>query len=278
MVWGAIATLAGNVLGSHLDRNAKGGSVGPDFSWLNFEEQKTLAREGIRMRVADAKAAGIHPLYALGAPTMGGSPVQSFSEGDGGSNWQSSLGAAGQDIGRAIDATRTHGERVGARVEALQLDRAELENELLRSKIAREKAQIGPPLPSGNPYLNPPDLIMPDNKIGVMIDEKPMERTRTDPGRPYQEPGAIPDVGFVKTPTGLAPVPSKDVKERIEDQAIPELMWSLRNNLLPSLGHGEPPPQHALPSGAFRWKWSVWKQEWQPEFVVPGTKFKPDGR
>lgn len=273
MVWGSVISAAGGLLGGLLDRNSKSSSVGADFSWANLEEQKTLAREGIRMRVADAKAAGIHPLYAIGAPTLGGSPVQSFSDGGGDSTWQSSLGAAGQDIGRAIDATRTQGERVGARIEALQLDRAELENELLRSKIAREKAQIGPPLPSGNPYLNPPDLLMPDNKIGVMIDEKPMERTVTEPGRPFQEPGAIPDVGFVKTPTGLAPVPSKDAKERIEDQAIPELMWSLRNNLLPSLGHGEPPPQHALPQGAYRWKWNVWKQEWQPQFIEKGTKF-----
>lgn len=95
-----------------------------------------------------------------------------------------------------------------------------------------------------------------------------MERSVSHPTQPYQEPGAISDTGFVRTPTGLAPVPSKDAKERIEDQIIPEAMWGLRNHVLPSLGFGAPPPKEALPAGAKQWVYNVWRQEWQPDNAV----------
>jgi hypothetical protein len=52
------------------------------FAWKHlqhargqFKEQQHLARHGISMRVKDAKAAGIHPLAAMGLPTTGGAPV-----------------------------------------------------------------------------------------------------------------------------------------------------------------------------------------------------------
>lgn len=110
----------------------------------NFEMQERFAKSGIRWKVADAKAAGLHPLAALGMSGASAAPVAI----------QSDLGSMGQDIDRAIQATRTAGERaerngVNAQLSQLSLERAQLENEWLRSKIARENAaQIGPAMPS----------------------------------------------------------------------------------------------------------------------------------
>ena len=99
---------------------------------------------------------------------------------------------------------------------------------------------------------------------GPSIVDKPLERTMTQPGLPAQEVGHVPDVGYARTATGFAPVPSQDVKNRIEDQVIPEAMWSLRNNLLPTIGLGEKPSNKLLPPGYKDWFYHPLKQEWQP--------------
>lgn len=66
-----------------------------------YERQKEFAQMGIRWRVADAKAAGLHPLFALGAATPGYSP--SVQVGDSGH------AQAGQEISRAMLASAEHG-------------------------------------------------------------------------------------------------------------------------------------------------------------------------
>lgn len=54
----------------------------------------------IRFRVRDAKAAGIHPLYALGAPTMSPAVIQ------GQNNMGSAIADAAHAIGRGVAAPR----------------------------------------------------------------------------------------------------------------------------------------------------------------------------
>lgn len=67
--------------------------------------QKEFAQHGIRWKVEDAKAAGLHPLFALGSQPAQYSPVAI----------QDSMGPAisdaGQHIGRAVAATSTREER-----------------------------------------------------------------------------------------------------------------------------------------------------------------------
>lgn len=253
--WGAAA---GGVLGGFL-----GGSEGDggerDFRLDQMNLQREFAQNGVRWRVADAQAAGIHPLFALGAQMPGYQPIQSIGDG-GGTDW----GSVGQNLSHAIDSTRTGKERVSARMEALSLERGELQNELLRSQIARLNQQSTPPTPGSN-YLVPGQT-----DSGIVVD-KPLERVGPHPMRTNQEPGAISDTGWARTGTGLTPVPSKDVKERIEDMLIPQLMWSLRNQLLPNVDYSKSreamkPPFEALPSGATHWRWSYPKQEWQAHF------------
>lgn len=267
---GAGASILGGILAS---KSAK--SQQED----NYEAQKEFAQQGIRWKVADAQAAGVHPLFALGGNTASYSPSPIVA-GDYG------LGAAGQDIGRAIAAGSTQEERqeekypspeashsrlVQEQLPRLQLERAHLENELLRSRIARENsAQLGPPIPTTvdqGPLGSQGDIA---RRYGVptaarppgRIIVKPQEVT-VDPANPTMEPGSVPEVGYLRTPTGYAPVPSKDAKERIEDMAIPELLWAYRNNFLPSFGKSRNPPPIPLPYD-WEWDYSISRQEYYP--------------
>lgn len=273
MVWGALigagATIAGGLLSKSSAESQK------DASLMNSAEDRALQREfaqqGIRWRVADAKAAGIHPLYAMGAQLPSASPT-TFIPGETG-HFGRSVAEAGQDIGRAIDATRTAPEKNRARLEALTLERGELENELLRSKIAREKAQVGPPLPMAGASTFMPGQGDPE-RMGLTVtsanshvEQKPQEVGVASPRNSSMEPQAVTDRGFIWTGSGYSPVPSKDAKDRMEDMVVPEMAWSLRNNLLPNLGdRSNEPPAHLIPEGYNSWRWSYSKQEWQPHY------------
>lgn len=258
---------------------AAGNLIGAGLSWdsanKNAEMQKTFAQKGIRWRVADANAAGIHPLYALGAQTHSFAPV---SIGDP----ASALGAVGQNIGSAIDATQTAPEKVDAYTGALrqlQLTKGGLENELLAAQIAglRQRGASPPMAQSGDPFL------MTGQTNSGLINDKPLPRVNAMPGMPWAEPGAITGAGWENTPTGIAPVPSKDVKERIEDSPM-EWMWFLRNNIIPSFsGEGaalRAPPLSALKRfpGATGWRFNVYLQEYQPVYPGRGDTSRPHRR
>lgn len=49
--------------------------TGKSNTEANIQQQREFAQKGIRWRVSDAKKAGIHPLFALGANTASFSPV-----------------------------------------------------------------------------------------------------------------------------------------------------------------------------------------------------------
>lgn len=239
---------------------------GGDPAKREARRQEQFAQMGIRWKVADAQAAGVHPLYALGAPTISYQPQ---SVGGGGYSSGTDLSALGQDIGRAIDSGRTRGEKVDAYTQslrALTLQKFGLENELLSSQIAKLNQAPSPGLP-GSRYL-----IDGQPSSGLVVNS-PLDRTAPGEKR-SQEPGAITESGFTWTGTGMAPVPSYDAKQRIEDQIIPELLWSVRNNLIPSFsGEGaalRAPPAKYLKPG-MEWYFNPWYQEYQQ---VPKKKKK----
>lgn len=90
------------------------------------EMQREFAQNGIRWRVEDAKAAGLHPLFALGAQVPAYTPV---SVGD--TSMGASISEMGQNISRAVAAQSTPYER-----EAQKLQLA-----LLRSQIGESDAR-----------------------------------------------------------------------------------------------------------------------------------------
>lgn len=228
-----------------------------DLAQENMALQTLFAKNGIQWKVEDAKAAGIHPLYALGASTPSFSPVSG--------NFQSptsDLAGVGQDIGRAINSTRTESQRQTAFTEAtqkLQLERAQLENEVLRadlaSKTGRMRATPNPPMAAAaDPYL------IPGQTQSGLTTPKALEVTPAPKNAPHSEGGAITDTGWARTPTGWVPVPSKDVKERIEDNLPHEWSHFMRNNIFPMIGQGSPPPFD--PGKGKVWRYNPFKLEW----------------
>lgn len=148
--FGAIGNVVGGVLGYMGAREQN--EVARETAANNISLQKDFAQQGIRWKVGDAKEAGIHPLYALGANTVSFSPVSV-----GTTNEMAPLADMaknmGQDLSRAAQATRTGPQRaLAGEVTAIQMDGMKLDNEIKRtelaSKIMRLKQQQNPPLPS----------------------------------------------------------------------------------------------------------------------------------
>lgn len=138
MVLPALISAGASLLGGLLGRKSQA-----DANAQNIQLQKDFAQQGIQWKVEDARKAGIHPLYALGAQTASFAPNV---VGD--TSLPTALANAGQDISRAVDASRTSGDRLAAydqTVRELQLTRLGLENDLLASQIAKINQAGHPP-------------------------------------------------------------------------------------------------------------------------------------
>lgn len=285
---GAVANIAGGILGDKQDDVAQGRQL--DLERDNMAQNEKLQREfaqtGVRWRVDDAKAAGIHPALALGAKISDYTPHNVGSTLPGKSSLPQALANAGHDIGRAVDATRTQSEREQARtLGALSVERAGLENDLLRLQVQSANArlqrdQVGPPFP--DPAH--PGLRMTGSSDYPRLEEKPMQRTPGGEFSAHQEPGAIVETGFSATGDGgYSVLPSKDWKDRGEDQMAPEVFWAMRNNILPtvqSLGgvlraHAhQAPPRSWLPAGAVGWVYNPIKGAYYPSYPRKGEDLR----
>lgn len=215
---------------------------------MNVDMQKQFAQNGIQWRVADAKAAGIHPIYALGSGGASFSPV-SITQ-DSSNPMGKAIADAGQDFSRAINATRDAPGRSKAILEtqaALQTQNMQLQNELLASQV-RKANMVGPPMPTNTRWGIDGQA---QSGASPLVQDQPMKRTVWDPeGGPSNEPGSIRDVGYSNTVgQGYYPVPSQDIKERIEDNFWHETAHFIRNNVLPAFQMKMNPPYKA-PAGA----------------------------
>ncbi len=113
-----IGSVASAVLGS---REAK----------KNRELQEDLANTSVQRRVNDAKAAGIHPVYALGMNGNSFNPVYSSSNlGDG-------IKGLGQSIQSMQGSSKMQDE-----LERLQLDNQKSQNKLLRLEVKEKQLQL----------------------------------------------------------------------------------------------------------------------------------------
>lgn len=223
----------------------------------NVELQKEFAKHGLRWKVEDAKAAGLSPSAALGAggaafaPVTVGSSSVDFSEPD-------PMSKMGQNISRAIRATGTKEERA---MSQLALERATLENELLRAKIV-QTSQTGPAFPGSTNF-------MPGQGDGNLVQPQPTKPNVSQPGRPAQEAGWRPDVSYSRGDKALHPVIPQGLSESMEDDIIGKLFWRLRNQFVPNFTNTGAPPKNQLPPGYNSWQWDQRQQGWVPVRSVP---------
>lgn len=221
----------------------------------NMRMQEEFAKNGIRWRVDDAKAAGIHPLYALGASSM--SPSTSVMAETGIGN---GLQQMGQDVGRAMRQGMETTELQDSIMQE-QLKNWQLKNELLGIDVKRAST---PNIPLNYSGVGS-DFMQGSQGAGFQL--KPVQVEQSSPFDKGRSLGAAPDVGFAYTSDGgLVVVPSKDIKERIEDQIVPEAMWAWRNNVLPAFSGITKPDirEFPLPLG-YSWEWNWKKQGFYPQ-------------
>lgn len=250
---GLFGDAIGKVFG-FIDQNAENNRI-KDANSEQYAQSKEFAQSGIQWRVADAKAAGISPLAALGIP-LGSGPSMVI----GGSGGSGAFSDMGQSLGRVADAVATSRERsASAQVEALALERAGLENELLRSQISSVNRANNPPLPS---MVSPPAGPATGSPTGTRT--VPVEVSPTMSSSPSKSPGTHSDMTYVRTSAGgLAIVPSPEAKNLIEDQIVPETLWAARNHLATFVNNPPYPTEVAPPKG-YVWKWHPFLQEWRP--------------
>lgn len=167
------------------------------FGRENMAQQKEFAQHGLSWKIDDAAARGIHPLVALGSQAQSFSPVSV-----GGSAPQSSsLSGMGQSIERAIKAGIAGEDREKVdeeKARKLQLENAGLQNDILRAKLASDKAissrisgQIGPPMPVGRiplPRPGPPRTVDGDPVGDESIKQKPSPHPAIKISRPFGYP------------------------------------------------------------------------------------------
>lgn len=285
MPWGGIASAVGSIAGG-LISNAGRKDNSEALAQMNYEHQKEFAQNGIRWKVADAKAAGIHPLAALGATTTSFSP--GYVGGESSGQDYSWIADAGQGIGRAVEAGLSRKERAAmqaTREQATQLDldnrRAQLENQQLQNQALKmdmvrqmaqdaERAVIHQNQGPGIPTRTDGAIIdgQADATSSNLFTTKPAEIVRNDPGQVAAEAGSHPDVKYTRTSDGgYAIGRSSAVEEALEDDWLGSMAWNIRNRLAPTSSDtpSSAPPDSYLPNRKdYIWTFNPFKQAYYP--------------
>lgn len=276
---GAAGSIAGGLIGNGFR------SAPADHYWDNAALQKEFAQNGIRWKVADAKAAGLHPLAALGAQTASFTP--GYVGDTGSANDYSFLGEAGQQIGRAIDAKATAEERARNRAyqekaNELTLESMQLQNDAIKMDMVRQLArdaeravntqQQVPAMPSFRTRADGA-TIMPgqgDATTSSLFKVEPPELVASHPETPYAESGSHPEIKWTRTALGgYAPVRSQALEEALEDDWLGGLRYNIRNSVGSALSSESfAPPKALLPdggkSGRYFWMYDNFSGDWYP--------------
>lgn len=269
---GGLISAGASLLGGALSNKNKS-----DTADQNIAMQKEFAQNGIQWRVEDAKKAGIAPLAALGANTVSFSPID---VGD--TSFGPAISDMGQNIGRAVDASMDAGSRQQTRMNDLQIENQELQNDALRLQIAGAAGSISrasnPPMASAVDPFELPGQTQSGFKVS------PVDIPATPSGRGDTEAGAIPSVTWQRTSTGgLVPLMARSAGAGSGDIFEPAtLEWWLRNRVAPFLSGLPAPSVQDFPldpkqytPGMWRWKWSPLHQEFRP---APKPEFDGSGR
>lgn len=237
------------------------------FRNQEYERQKEFAQMGVRWKMDDARAAGIHPVAALGgsgasySPTIvmpASHPVPSAGRMSPGSGGGSAVGdairAMGQNTIRAEMATKTESER---RLEELAIRNAELRNSSLELELAaRAKALLQPANP---PAPDAVGVSVPAGSVRVVPDQVTSSRR----GEPAVTAGSHPlETEYNMGGGARISLPSKSAAESLEVMGPLAAPAAMTISGLRRFIHGPEKPAVPLPKG-MRWEWDVWSQSFR---------------
>lgn len=233
---GAGANLIGGIV-NRISGDAAAGRAQDNFN-NQLAKQEEFAQKAIRWRANDAmegyRQTGIHPLALLGVQGASYSPMNWVGGAD--TSMGDAIARGGQDISRAVAAASDRDGRnaIATRFDNLTTEKMGLENELLRTRIASERArllgdQVGPPAPGQ------PGIIPGTNVVG-------------------------PSWEYVKTPSGYMLLKSDAAQKRLEDDVIGTSIWNAgHRGAIPPM----PPPRGVQLNPGEKWVWRPVSQEWQ---------------
>lgn len=233
----------------------------------NAELQREFAKMGIRWRVEDAKAAGLHPLAALGMSPVSAQPVAVGASPD----WRRNFGERmGQSVSRAVEVGMDAFERQAYRAKnALEIERLGLENELLRTQVTKVGQSMGPPMASTDPNSG---IGIPGQMSGKALESPmtfiPTGRTYASENNASKAFGSVTDWYFRRTPTGLKIAPSPDVQGILANNAIEMLKWESEHFARQTFQPEAYKPnikEFPLPKGMI-WYWNGLAREWRPAY------------
>lgn len=217
----ALAT-GGNIAGALISKSASDNTN--EVNRKNFTDQQAMedyyARNSIQLRAADARAAGVNVNTAIGAPSVGSAvSAPNYQAFDAGPYVSNAFGNLGQNLSNIL--TR---EQENSELNQLTLERARLENDLLRSQISVIKS------PARQTKL--PSAVGNTMGQGNSFVVNPSEVQSSASGRPSEQAGVLNEYQYIRGSDGIfRAVPSKDAKERIEDSLPLEADWYLRNRI-----------------------------------------------
>lgn len=159
--WYSIAGSALDALGGLFGGKSSGAAKeARHIQYATWQTQQDLAYNGVQRRVEDAQKAGVNPLVAMGMNPYQGGVASVVGDVGGKDSIPGTLARAGADVSRALAARGTAEERATQKALAgLALEKAGLENDLLRSQIRTMESQSAP-APVGS--SNYDDIIMKD--------------------------------------------------------------------------------------------------------------------
>lgn len=274
-ILGGLGQLAGGVGGlfkggGNNDWNSQQMQMQMQLAREQLAFQKEAATSGIRWKVADAKGAGVHPLFALGASTFQPSPVSVGPVGDnsgGGGDVGGSLANMGQGIGRAVAATQTTKERAAhdAHVSDMLMSKQieKLDSEILLNKANADRALRNAAGTPGFPNIAAPTVHGPAEMV-------PPEVNYPNPGNPgYSAGPPTPGNRSVAVDRSGAVVTLPDKSLNLDEASSPGwTSWMMRNRVWPWFSTQKEqeaaPPQSHLPPGAVRWK--ITPFGWEPVY------------
>lgn len=263
MLGSILGGIAGSVVSGLFGKDRADDSEGfaRERSDQEYARQKEFAQMGIRWKAEDAKAAGLHPLAAIGgvgasySPTIAMPDRGSVPDFSGtGERIGDYLEKMGQNTSRAQVATQTVTER---RLEELAIRNAELRNSSLELDLAAKTASLlgqprNPPMPSA--------LGAPAGAVTV----EPSKEVAHAPGRPHVEAARTPMwKDFRTSPNVTLRAPSQAAAESFEilgpfaGPAAAAVAWA------DETWNGPGAPKNIrLPKG-YEWRWNRMSQRYE---------------